>query len=228
MIKHNTLLFLILIFTLLGCTGSSQEATEPVESDEAEDVPAEILIIPEIPYATPILERISPPNFTHYGDGAIIEIGEIWDSTLLSPGAIIYHDGLFHMLYHGHADLEFIEPLESIGYAVSVDGYEWVRAADEPIQFTGQPEYEIGSLSIASLLPGKDGGWVIYFSGRGTSGARGDSFIGRATAPEIAGPWTFDPAPVLLPGNVARWDGGGISNPQVFRTQAEYVMFFNG
>ncbi|MEO1289464.1 MAG: hypothetical protein AAFV93_17000, partial [Chloroflexota bacterium] len=53
-----------------------------------------------------------------------------WNSTYNEPGAVIYHDGLYHMFVNGYAGF----PANTgIGYRTSEDGvnYEWVQ--DTPL-----------------------------------------------------------------------------------------------
>ena len=224
--KKNTLLSLIVALTLFACTGNSQSSTD-IPDAGGEDIPSDSSTIPDIPYATSIIEEISPPTFSLYSENPVLEKGDGWDNFIIYPASIIFHDGLFHMLYFGTTDQENQSPFDNIGYAVSEDGYEWVRASEKPISFSDELEYDLVGISDSFLLISQDNIWIMYFTG-GSSTGLGTSFIGRATAPEITGPWTFDDAPLLLPGDARGWDGGGIRNPQVFKTQTGYMMFFTG
>ena len=57
-------------------------------------------------------------------------------------------------------------------------------------------------------------------------GARGADLY-RATAPEAAGPWTADPAPILR-GTAGAWDSQGLDFPSVVHTSTGYLMLYDG
>jgi len=57
-----------------------------------------------------------------------------WDDGGYSEGKVVYHEGFFHAFYGGAKEqLPRIRTLESIGYAVSEDGYHFVRHVDNPV-----------------------------------------------------------------------------------------------
>ncbi len=151
--------------------------------------------------------------------------GGTWDGGYIDPGAVVFYENAFHMLYV--AIPSWPHPL-AIGYAKSVDGFEWVRQSKEPIL---EPD-QTGALSATSILSNsvlvtEDGLWVFYF----TSVASDESFYGqiaRATAPGPLGPWTVDPEPVLTPGPEGAWDGISVGDASVVRTEDGYAMYYAG
>ena len=52
-----------------------------------------------------------------------------WEDGGYSEAGVIHHDGVFHMFYGGTK----WNKLESIGYACSVNGYDWVKHVDNPV-----------------------------------------------------------------------------------------------
>jgi len=71
-----------------------------------------------------------------YSDNPIIEQGEWgeWDDGGFSEAEVLYHSGIFHMFYGGAKLFEpRRQPRESIGYAYSYDGYNWIKYGLNPV-----------------------------------------------------------------------------------------------
>lgn len=151
-----------------------------------------------------------------------------WDSVYIDPGAMVYHDGMFHMFFNGING--FPAPV-GVGYATSSDGYHWNRQVNEPVLSARQLNETkiIGTnLFVTSALVEDDGTWVLYFYTLRGSTFNGLGQIGRATAPAPTGPWTIDPDPVLKPGPQGAWDDVQVSGPDVLETDAGYFMYYDG
>ncbi|MDH5506965.1 MAG: hypothetical protein OEZ02_07065 [Anaerolineae bacterium] len=239
---------IIFLLALAGCTlGNGEEAT-PVTGGY--DLPAteEILIVPpeegqpqstETPEPdTSMLETAVPTTalpagsfptvFTLFSVDPVLKAGRSWDGTHISPGAVVWHDGFFHMFYSG-VNLSQGISHSAVGYAVSADGYEWVRVQDEPVFSADGIDYA-DDVSVHSVLVEEDNTWVMYFeawvSPDGNSSE--NTGIGRATAQGPSGPWTTDDAQVLLKGNGGAWDDRGITSPTVIKTDDGYIMYYSG
>lgn len=152
-----------------------------------------------------------------------------WDSTFRDPGAVIYHAGQFHMFYNGING--WPRPV-GIGYATSADGVQWKIQAKEPVfsvaNFEAFGLYNGPNQFATSVLVEDDGTWVLYYytlSGRSFSGRQS---IGRATAPAPTGPWVADPEPVLTNGPEGAWDAMQVGSANVIKTDAGYVMYYDG
>ena len=223
----NTLLSLIVALTLFACTGGDTSADVADDVGEGDVSFPGDLQVPEINFTPVVIESMSPPAFTLYGDSAVLERGSTWDETYVMPGEIVFHDGLLHMFYDGHMGVEGQSPTETVGYAVSADGYIWQRVMDDPVQFSGEPDYSMEGLLLASVLVEPDGTWVMYFTAL-LEGSLIRSGIGRATAIDPAGPWTIDKSLVLVTDSPERWDGNGIFSRTVIRTETGYVMYYSG
>ncbi|MCA9926626.1 MAG: hypothetical protein KC421_29860 [Anaerolineales bacterium] len=115
-----------------------------------------------------------------------------------------------------------------VGYATSEDGLSWTRMTDDPV-FTGEGiNYTGVSIFVSSAIVLEDNTWALYFYTIDTGNFSGPGKIGRATAVSPFGPFTADPEPVLLPGPEGSWDEHAVLNPNVLKTDEDYVMYFDG
>lgn len=177
--------------------------------------------------STPKITATPVPFFAVYGDKPIVAKGQpgTWDDRYTDPGAVIYHDGMFHMFHNGFRGF----PAESeVGYVTSTDGYTWTKQGDEPVFKTSDVPYARIAMYASSALVMDDGTWVIYFYTWDTRSFPSASVIGRATASNPAGPWVADPEPVLKPGAKGEWDAQQVLAPHVIHTQDGYVMYYSG
>lgn len=151
-----------------------------------------------------------------------------WDGRYTDPGAVIYHDGQFHMFRNGfRAWPGFV----SIGYLTSEDGLTWTEVSDEPVLTTDDVPYAEVAALASDVLVEDDGTWIMYFYTWGSTPGGGDAAtwgIGRATASDPAGTWTVDEEPVLVRGKEDSWDSGSVSAPRVVKTDDGYVMYYSG
>jgi hypothetical protein len=172
---------------------------------------------------------VSETLFQLQANNPIVRHGAAWDRTYLDPGAIVYHQGQFHMFYNGIAG--FPSPV-GVGYATSPDGLTWTRQGSTPVlQFapTGPAGgYDGPNLFVTSALVQDDGSWVLYYYNMQGGNFVGPQSIGRATAPAPAGPWTPDANPVLAPGPAGAWDATQVTAPNVLRVAQGYIMYYEG
>jgi|GEM_PF-54685 len=141
----------------------------------------------------------------------------------LNGGAIIFHDDKFHMFSNFFASW----PGKTVNYYhTSPDGIEWTRVLEDPIFTVDDVPIEGRGALILSGLVQPDGTWVLYYHTFTSSNSAG--YIGRATAPEPTGPWTFDDDPVLSPGNSGEWDDLQVMRVNVLPIEDGYVMYYAG
>lgn len=143
---------------------------------------------------------------------------EAWDWPHVSPGAVIYRDGVYHMLRNGFGD----EKPTGVGYGDSDTGVLWSAVGADPV-FT----FDGGQVHTGLVID--DGTWVVYFdsmSGKDEEGSHRS--IGRASAPAPEGPWTVDSGPVLEPGEAGAWDETAVFQPAAVGGPDGYVMFYAG
>lgn len=168
-----------------------------------------------------IFELFSEEAIIHHGKRAD------WDGQFTDPGAVVYHDGGFHMFRNGFVG--WPAPV-AIGYVRSADGFEWTEVGEEPLFSLDDVDY-VGYTALASsALVEEDGTWVLYLYtwDRNAPATSAPSKIIRATAPEAGGLWTADEEPVLLPGGEEEWDSLALRAPSVVKTGDRYLMFYSG
>jgi predicted GH43/DUF377 family glycosyl hydrolase len=157
-------------------------------------------------------------------DNAAVWHGEDWDNKFTDPGAVLYHDGQFHMFRNGF----LAWPAEvQIAYTVSDDGITWEKVGEDPVLRTEDVEYsEVAALASSALVEA-DGTWVLYFyTWPRVNDSDSVGGIGRATAPAPEGPWTPDEALVLTPGDGGAWDSGQLMSPSVVKHEDMYYMYY--
>ncbi|MHC4692340.1 MAG: glycoside hydrolase family protein [Planctomycetota bacterium] len=84
------------------------------------------------PLALAVAEVPEGP-YTKYEGNPLMEKGDFgdWDDGGISEAEVLYHDGIFHMFYGG---THLYGPrLESIGYAYSLDGYNFIKYLRNPV-----------------------------------------------------------------------------------------------
>jgi predicted GH43/DUF377 family glycosyl hydrolase len=160
---------------------------------------------------------VDTPVVTHGASGT-------YDGMYTDPGAVGYMDGGFHMFPNGFPDW----PAKvGVGHAVSDDGLHWTRQGPQPVFTEAGIDYAKFTLLASSVL--KDGDqYVLYFYTWDSQASAASSSIGRATASDLAGPWTADPEPVLQPGPEGSWDSFSVLAPSVVKNADGYVMYFTG
>ncbi len=171
----------------------------------------------------------STPLFTLYSDQPVVphsDKASDWDFQYTDPGAVIYHDGRFHMFRNGFNGWP---ASVQIGYETSDDGLKWAEVSPDPVMMTKDVPYAKVAALASDVVVQDDGTWVMYFYTWNTmSGTAADGAIGRATAKDPAGPWTPDAAPVLNPGGKGTWDELRVSAPRVIKTENGYTMYYSG
>ena len=216
-------LMLVLFFLLSGCLPAQSVGTmtPTLPSQEQQIQPS--ATAPATP--TPAITATPAPFFTVYGDQPIVPNGEsgAWDDRFTDPGAVIYHDGTFHMFRNGFRGF----PAESqVGYVTSPDGFTWTQQGTDPVFMTKDVPYVKIGMFVSSVIVEDDGTWVLYFYTWDTNSFPSSSVIGRATASSPTGPWLADEEPVLHPGTSGAWDDKQVTAPHVIKTEDGYRMYY--
>lgn len=164
--------------------------------------------------------------FSMAREDGIFDTGQYdWDRSYNEPGAVVYHEGQFHLLRNGVPGW----PAEgSQGYLISDDGINWEEVSSDPVFTTAEVEYAVVSVHAGSLVLDDDGTWMLFFYAYQNSDYTRDIFIGRATADALAGPWTPDSDFIISPGSEGSWDDISVSMPNVLRTDDEWLMYYTG
>lgn len=168
----------------------------------------------------------NPIKFTIDVDHAVISHGDgdTWDNPYTDPGAVVYHDGQFHMFRNG---FRAWPAKVDIGYLTSDDGLQWNEVSEDPIIVSEDAPFAIMGVLASSALVEDDGTWVLYFYTWPLTGGRVPGSVVRATAPAPTGPWTFDPDVLLAPGPTGSWDESQITAPSVVKIDDGYLMFYS-
>lgn len=169
-------------------------------------------------------EEESASLFRMAREDGIFEIGQSdWDRSYNEPGAVIYYEGQFHMLRNG---VPSWPAAGSQGYIVSDDGINWTAVSNDPVFTTADVPYAEVSVHAGSVVQDDDGTWVLFFYAYQNRDYTKDIHIGRATAPDLAGPWTPDEAFILEPGSDGEWDDNALSMANVVRTENEWLLYY--
>ncbi|MEQ8671896.1 MAG: hypothetical protein RLP44_30850 [Aggregatilineales bacterium] len=174
------------------------------QAQEDEDEP--IVLLSD----TPIIETGSPGSF---------------NAGFNEPGAMIYHDGQFHMFLTGYGG--FPRP-NGIAYLVSDDAIEWTNPLDDELILTGEDVPNARAVNAGSVLIEPDGTWVLYFGSYDTGSWFPAGQIWRATASDPIGPWTVSDEPVLTTGEEDGWEARTVFQPEVIQVEDGYIMYYAG
>lgn len=210
-----------IILVLTGCSVAPYVSPAP-STGVAVEAPSEAI-------PAPAQELVAEPfsgELTLYSDEPVFQRGlpGTWDAASAKPGAVVFHDGLFHMFYNGRDTSSSTK----IGYAISLDGYTWNRMTEAPVLAADDVNYAYRHVFCSSVLAKDDGTWVMYFSTLHESMGEPAGAVGRATAREPTGPWTPNDIPVLQPGRLDTWDAPLIGQPDVLKKDDGYVMYYTG
>jgi len=216
------ILLLVCLLLLSACAVPATVAPTPIPTKvPARQAPAAT--------STPQVTATPAPFFTLYSDKPIVPKGQpgTWDDRFTDPGAVIYHDGMFHMFRNGFRGF----PAESeVGYVTSTDGYTWTKQGDDPIIETKDVPYAKIAMYASSVL-WEDGCWALFFYTWDSTSFPFSSVIGRITQC-VAGPalteWLPDPEPLLKPGASGDWDEKQVLAPDVLKTDNSYIMYYSG
>ena len=167
--------------------------------------------------------------FTLYSDQPVVPHSDKtsdWDYQYTDPGAVIYHDGKFHMFRNGFNGWP---ASVQIGYETSEDGLTWTELSHDPVMMTKDVPYAKVAALASDVVVQDDGTWVMYFYTWNTlSGTSADGAIGRATAKEPTAPGHRIPNPFSIPAARAVGMILRVSSPRVVKTDKGYNMYYSG
>jgi len=143
------------------------------------------------PYKVAVADKPEGP-WTKFEGNPVMTPGEwgAWDDGGYSEARVRYHDGIFHWFYGGTKNPK----LESIGYAYSFDGLNWIKYGANPVVSLDRVPDAAGLAEVHCFI---EGTYIYlyhtlrYFTGEGT--ARGVSSYTTVTTKSSAD------QPVALP-----------------------------
>ncbi len=220
--RATLLRFLLLALFVTGCASASADALPSGEGIEELTVP-QVEVPGESELPKPFQGKIIV-----YGEKPVLYRGnaDSWDSSLVNLGAIIYQDGLYHMFYNG-IKIEGSSGNGGIGYAISTNGYDWYRVANEPLLTWDETVGAELWVRASSVFVDESGIWTLYLSSYRRTLTEESPAIYRATASAPNGPWVFDSVPLLEAGSSGTWDDVGVGNPVVLPYNGNYLMYYN-
>lgn len=205
----------LLVLILTACQPRADAPATTVEATPTSSPPT------EVPTDTP-----EPgPLFTPVQTDPVFARGQKpWFADVVEPGAVIFHDGQFHLFFNG---FDGWPAKVAIGYATSPDGVTWTLASPNPILDSATETFDGYTFFASSALVENDT-WTLYLYtlAEGRDGAPGQIY--RATAPDPAGKWTLDPTPILTPSGEGAWDAVRVTDPSVIRTSNGYFLYYTG
>ncbi len=147
-----------------------------------------------------------------------------WDDMSVQVPYVVAVEGTLYLFFTGFSS----DGPPAIGIATSGDGVHFTKLKENPVfaaDGTGIDAYGVGAQVI---IKGKEG-WVMYYNARDISGYGPGSYIGRATADELAGPWYRTETPVLVTGKTGDWDAGFVFPTSVLiNDDGLYMMYYSG
>jgi predicted GH43/DUF377 family glycosyl hydrolase len=177
----------------------------------------------------PAFSQGDDPIFVQANPEALYEAGGPgdWNFAYNDPGAVLYHDGQFHMFQNG---FDGWPSTSGIGYYTSEDGINWQAQSEGPIFRSGDHIFDGFALVATSVVVTEDGQWRLYLTqlkARSSSNIVGLGFR-VAVADDPLGEWALLDDFILEPGAVDEWDQRQISDPMVLPTTDGYVMYYSG
>ncbi|MBE0639324.1 MAG: hypothetical protein IH598_12465, partial [Bacteroidales bacterium] len=144
-----------------------------------------------------------PLKFEAYAGNPVLSPGAPgeWDELFLIGPYVYWHDSLYYMFYNGSN----VEGKIAIGLSTSSDGFHFTKYDGNPLLAPDGKGYDAWHVG-GSVIIRQDSLWVMYFGSSEVVTYGPGSYIGRATARELTGPWIKDEKPVLSAGKAGEWD----------------------
>ncbi|KPL08205.1 hypothetical protein AMJ86_01515 [bacterium SM23_57] len=144
-----------------------------------------------------------------------------WDCHHVTQPSVLYKDGIYHMWYRGWAEY-WLGTLESIGYAISLDGVHWFRYAKNPVLKGDTIDWTEGRVDNPAVS-WIDSMYVMLF-GNGING----SHLGLAISRDGMC-WDPHKQPVVSIGPSGTWDSKWIHNcTRIIKWQDKYWIWYAG
>lgn len=151
-----------------------------------------------------------------------------WDENGVMYPWVWYEDGKYHMLYSCYWGGE---RMKQIGYAYSMDGVNFTKAADPVIPNGSAGEWDERLADAASCVRRKNT-YYLFYEGLTMSSIPGEPYgevIGLATAASPEGPYTKSPLnPILSYGEPGEWDDQGCTSPAVLEEDGIFHVWYTG
>jgi predicted GH43/DUF377 family glycosyl hydrolase len=142
-----------------------------------------------------------------------------WEDDINRP-AVVYKDGVYHMWYTGQKK----KKNSWIGYAVSVDGINFVRQSEKPVIAFTEPWEKVAVMCPHVLWDEVEKRFKMWYSG-------GEQYepdaIGYATSKDGLH-WDKRPQPVFAADTSQDFEKYKVTGCQVIKRKEDYLMFYIG
>ena len=142
-----------------------------------------------------------------------------WEEDINRP-VVVLKDGIYHLWYTGQADGH-----SRIGYAISYDGFEFIRQSNEPVLEPEEDWEKVALMCPHVIWDEKENVFKMWYSG-------GEQYepdaIGYATSLDGLN-WTkYENNPVFMADPDNDWEKYKVTASQVLKRETDYLMFYIG
>jgi len=142
-----------------------------------------------------------------------------WEDDINRP-AVVKKDGVYHLWYTG----QYKGKNSWIGYAVSMDGKNFVRQSDRPVISPTEPWEKVAVMCPHVIWDEQEGIYKMWYSG-------GEQYepdaIGYATSNDGLR-WNKRLQPVFVADPTREWEQYKVTACQVIKRKNDYLMFYIG
>jgi len=148
----------------------------------------------------------------------------LWENITVMCPHVLWEEELrcYRMWYSGGR----MHEADAIGIAVSPDGIQWKKDADNPVFTPSLDKYwEMGKVEACYVLPKQDGWYNMFYLGMD-----GDLIanVGLARSRDGKRNWQRHPSNPVIAGNDGSWDWSGICKVSVVEEEDGYRLWYNG
>ena len=162
-------------------------------------------------------------SWKKYDANPVISRGDSdsWDSKATADSFITYLDGQYHLFYAGRDETHEW----TIGVARSDDLIHWKKDPNNPI-FTKEDSLSHCEGVLNPNIFKIDGTYKMVYKCRDTT-KTAERWIELAVSDDLT-EWEANPEPILVPDGPTTWEGRGITNPEVIKTDDGFLMAYVG
>lgn len=158
----------------------------------------------------------SPDEITRFGNQPVVPNGGDLDQDAITSPAVVFHEGLYYLLYTGWSNILTAEGFLGLTGATSPDGKNWTKLNQPVFDEVSTTMFE--TATEAELVAGPDGQFYLFFS------AEGGIAMARSNAP--FGPWEIYPDFIITP--EFDWESGEVNAPSVIIEEELVRIWYAG
>lgn len=147
----------------------------------------------------------------------LVKTGSMFDVGGIIQPKVIFDENVYKMWYSNEAN----NGVHSIGYATSIDGFNWYRKVDKPVLNPGSTgKWDSYGVSLGAVYK-ENGAYKMYYTGNPTHD--GPYQIGLAVSSDGIN-WTKNPEPVLYADSLFETF---VSASEVIKLDNKYYMYYS-